>query len=351
VSDFGIPPIETVRWCTERQLVRILDQRRLPQQERYVEIRTVARLIWAIRSLAVRGAPALGIAGAYGVALAAYRALDAGKDPLRSSLAAARHLAAARPTAVNLRHGIDAAIRLVRTGEGARPEAAGDRILAEDLAASRAMAEHGCELIPAGSRVLTHCNTGGLATGGLGTALAVICLAASRGRVLEVLADETRPLMQGNRLTLWELRRLGIPARVLPDGAAAWALKTLGIGCVMTGADRIVANGDTANKIGTYGLALAAAAHKIPFYVVAPTTTFDLSIPDGTGIPIEERHPDEVLRAGGWCAGRGVSAREGTHDGPGAFNPAFDVTPAGLIAGWVTERGIETPPFAPVETT
>ena len=315
--------------------MRILDQRRLPRREEYLELHTPAQMISAIRSLAVRGAPALGIAGAYGVALAAHRAIDAGRDPGRAVRGAAKRVASARPTAVNLRGGVDAAMRLVAEGPCDHLERAGDILLEEDLAASRAMARHGLELIPVGKRVLTHCNTGGLATGGLGTALAVIRLAAVRGRLSEVLVDETRPLLQGSRLTLWELRRDGIPARVLPDGAAAWALRRLDVGCVMVGADRIAGNGDSANKIGTYGLALAAAAHGIPFYIVAPTTTFDPSILDGEAIPIEERSSDEVVKAGGW----------GRSDRAQAFNPAFDVTPARLIAGWVTERGVEKPPF------
>lgn len=328
-------PIMTIRWSAEERSVRILDQRRLPQRETYLEIRTPAQMITAIRSLAIRGAPALGIAGAYGVALAAHRAIDAGADPRHAVLRAAKRLSVARPTAVNLRRGVETATRLAASGPLDRLQRAGDRLLEEDLAASRSMAEHGLPLVPEGRRVLTHCNTGGLATGGLGTALAVIRLAALRGRIPEVLVDETRPLLQGSRLTLWELRRDGIPARAIPDGAAAWAIRRLDVGCVMVGADRIARNGDTANKIGTYGLALAAAAHGIAFYIVAPTTTFDLGMPDGDTIPIEERSPQEVLRAAGWRR-----TDEGT-----AFNPAFDVTPARLIAGWVTEKGVLSPPF------
>lgn len=328
-------PIPTIRWSAEARIVRILDQRRLPRREEYVEIHTPSQMIAAIRSLAVRGAPALGIAGAYGVALAAYRALEAGKDPRRAVSRAARLVSKARPTAVNLRYGVEAATRLAASGEVDHLERAGDLLLEEDLAASRAMAAHGLPLVPEGKRVLTHCNTGGLATGGLGTALAVIRLAAIRGRTPEVLVDETRPLLQGSRLTLWELRRDGIPARVIPDGAAAWAIRRLDVGCVMVGADRIAANGDSANKIGTYGLALAAAAHGIPFFVVAPTPTFDPRIPDGEAIPIEERSPEEVLRVGGWRRGDSVDA----------FNPAFDVTPAALIRAWVTEEGVVHPPF------
>jgi methylthioribose-1-phosphate isomerase len=197
------------------------------------------------------------------------------------------------------------------------------------------MAEHGIKLIPQGRPVLTHCNTGGLATAGLGTALAVIQLAAARGRIPEVLVDETRPLLQGGRLTLWELKRASIPARLLCDGAAAWALRSLNVGCVLVGADRVARNGDTANKVGTLGLALASEASGVPFYVVAPRSSFDPHIPDGGGIPVEERPAREVLRASGW---RQIEEAD-------AFNPAFDVTPAQAITAWITDVGVERPPF------
>ncbi len=338
----ALTPLPTVRWAAHA--VRILDQRSLPRRESFLDLRDPAALIRAIRALAVRGAPALGIAGAYGVALAAAAALRRGKDPGRAARRAGPRIAAARPTAVNLSLGVRLALERLGAAEaeGLAGEAlveslkgTGDMMLEADLAASRAMARNGAPLIPEGRPVLTHCNTGGLATGGLGTALAVILAAAAEGRVPEVLVDETRPLMQGGRLTLWELKRAGIPSRLICDGAAAHALRHLGAGCVLVGADRVAANGDTANKVGTYGLALAARSAETPFYVVAPWTSFDPSVPDGGAIPIEERGEEEILRASGWTAG----------DGARAYNPAFDVTPAGLITAWITDRGVLRPPF------
>lgn len=336
--------IETIRWREGR--VRILDQRRLPGTEAYIDIEDPAGLIRAVKTLAVRGAPALGIAGAYGVALAAAGlSIGDGTKGMTSLRRAALRIRAARPTAVNLHLGVDramAAAEDVRDGGtgawAARVRAVGDRLLAEDLESSRAMARHGAPLVPVGRPVLTHCNTGGLATGGLGTALAVARAAFELGTIPEVLADETRPLLQGGRLTLWELRRWGVPCRVIPDGAAAWAMARLNVGCVLVGADRIARNGDTANKIGTYQLALAARAHGIPLYVVAPETSFDRGCPDGASIDIEERDAAEVTRASGWTPAAGARA----------FNPAFDVTPASLIAAWISDRGVLSPPFLPL---
>jgi methylthioribose-1-phosphate isomerase len=337
-----LKPLPTIRWVGGR--VRILDQTLLPRREVLRDLSTTAQLIRAIQSLAVRGAPALGIAGAYGVALAARRAHEGGRDPVSACEREAVRLAGARPTAVNLRLGVARAMEALRGAcRGdlpprallARVEAAGTLLLEEDLEASRRMGSHGLPCVPPGQPVLTHCNTGGLATGGLGTALAVARLAASTGRIPEILVGETRPLLQGGRLTLWELRRFGIPARLLCDGAAAWAMARLGVGCVLVGADRVAENGDTANKVGTYSLALAARAHGIPLYVVAPRTSFDPATADGSGIRVEERGPAEVARASGWSDREGVTA----------FNPAFDVTPAGLIEAWITDRGVERPPF------
>lgn len=323
--------LETVRW--RNGAVRILDQRALPEAENYLELRQVDPVIDAIRSLAVRGAPAIGVAGAYGLALGA----PSNEQELR---ALAARLVAARPTAVNLRWAVERALRatLAASNEpsswphAARVEA--DRILEEDLGLSEAMTRHGAALLPARGRVLTHCNTGGLATGGGGTALGVVLRAAREGKQLFVHVDETRPLLQGARLTAWELRRAGIPHAINCDGAAAWLLKTESVDAALVGADRIARNGDTANKIGTLAVALAAKAFGVPFYVVAPRSSFDLAIAGGEEIPIEERDPGEVLDLG---RGAGSAAR----------NPAFDVTPAELIAGWVTERGVEQPPFDP----
>ncbi len=348
--------LETVRW--RHGAVRILDQTRLPREEVYAELETVEGVIEAVRTLAVRGAPAIGVAGALGVALAAARfELDDPEALLAHLERAAARLAAARPTAVNLRWGCDRALKAARAeaeGQAGGPGGAGSGgatgriraavlaealgILDEDLALSRAMAEHGFPLLPREGRVITHCNTGGLATAGGGTALGVVIEACRRGKRLFVHVDETRPLLQGARLTAWELDRAGIPYAVQCDGAAAWRMRTARIDAVLVGADRIAANGDTANKVGTLGLALAAAAFDVPVYVVAPRSSFDLTIPDGGAIPIEERNPSEVLEWGGVRV---------TPAAAGAWNPAFDVTPARLIRAWVTERGVEQPPFAP----
>jgi methylthioribose-1-phosphate isomerase len=263
--------------------------------------------------LAVRGAPAIGIAAAYGIALAAERGEDVD--------AAHAILAASRPTAVNLRWALDA-MRDEPTRERA------ERIHADEVERCRAMGAHAVELFPARARVLTHCNAGGLATGGYGTALGAIRAAHDAGLVEHVWVDETRPLLQGARLTAWELERLGIPHSVIADAAAASFMGRDDVDLVVTGADRIAANGDTANKIGTYGLAVAAAHHGIPLVVVAPTSTLDPSAATGDSIPIEERDPDEV-----------------TSRFP-ARNPAFDVTPAALVDAIVTERGVHRAPYA-----
>ena len=293
--------------------VVVLDQRRLPGEE--VELRCVsaADVAEAIRTLAVRGAPAIGIAAAYGFALAASRGedLDAAYDLLLAS----------RPTAVNLRWALDAMREDPSRGRA-------ERIHADEVERCRAMGANALELFPQAARVLTHCNAGGLATGGYGTALGAIRSAFEAGRVEHVWVGETRPLLQGARLTAWELDGLGIPHAVIPDGAAASFMARGEVDLVVTGADRIAANGDTANKIGTYSLAVLAAHHGLPLVVVAPTSTLDPVAASGDEIPIEERDPAEV-----------------TERFP-ARNPAFDVTPAALVAAIVTERGIHRPPYA-----
>jgi methylthioribose-1-phosphate isomerase len=297
----------------EDDAVVVLDQRRLPEET--VELRCVdaAELAEAIRTLAVRGAPAIGVAAAYGLALAARRGQDVD--------AAYETLAASRPTAVNLRWALDE-MRPDPTPERAR------RIHEDEVERCRQMGAHAAELVPERARILTHCNAGGLATGGYGTAVGAIRAAAERGRVAHVWVDETRPLLQGARLTAFELEALGIPHAVIVDGAAASRMAAGEVDIVVTGADRIAANGDTANKIGTYGLAVLAHHHGIPFVIVAPTSTIDPSTPNGAGIPIEERDGAEVTAR--------FAAR----------NPAFDVTPAALIAGIVTEEGVHLPPYA-----
>jgi methylthioribose-1-phosphate isomerase len=293
--------------------VVLLDQRRLPLEEVDLECESAAAVAEAIRTLAVRGAPAIGIAAGYGLALAALRGddLDDAERTLRSS----------RPTAVNLGWALDR-LRDEPTPERARA------LHAEEVDRCRRMAAHAAELFGPGTRALTHCNTGGLATGGYGTALGAVLTAWERGLLERVLVDETRPLLQGARLTAWELEAAGIPHAVIADSAAGAMMAAGEVDCVLTGADRIAANGDTANKIGTYGLAVLAAHHGIPFYVVAPTSTLDPATPTGAGIPIEERDPAEVTTR--------FPAR----------NPAFDVTPASLIAAIVTEEGVHLAPYA-----
>ncbi len=333
------PPLDPVRW--RDGAVRLIDQRLLPHRLQYLDCREVEDLAVAIQTLAVRGAPAIGIAAAYGVALGAFRALDAGADPRDGAGRAAERLRITRPTAVNLFHALDrmlaAAASESAPGERAFAErllAEAHRILEEDLETGRRIAEHGLSLLPLRDpvNVLTHCNAGGLATGGWGTALAPLYAAHAAGRTVAVLADETRPLLQGARLTAWELSRAGIAVRVLVDGAAASVLARGAVDLVLVGADRIAMNGDTANKIGTFAVALAARAASVPFYVAAPLSTFDREIRTGELIPVEERAALEVLG-------------EGAPEGVGALNPAFDVTPAALIAGWITEEGVLRPPF------
>jgi methylthioribose-1-phosphate isomerase len=342
--------LETVRW--RDGVVRILDQTRLPAEEVYLDLATTAEVVDAIRRLAVRGAPAIGVTGALAVAQAAAQiGGHSAPEWIARVQESARVVAEARPTAVNLRWAVDRVVSVLwrAAGRGAGIESLqglaldeAQVILAEDLALSAAMGRHGAQLLPEEGRVLTHCNTGGLATAGGGTALGVVFEAVRQGKRIFVYADETRPLLQGARLTAWELQRAGIPCAVLCDGAAAWLFRTSPIDAVLVGADRVAANGDTANKIGTLSVALVARAFKVPFFVVAPRSSFDLSLADGRVIAIEERDPEEVLS---WQGVR--SAPEGVD----AWNPAFDITPAGLVSGWVTERGVERPPFAETPET
>ena len=293
--------------------VVLLDQRRLPDEVVELTCSSAAEVADAIRVMAVRGAPAIGVAAAYGLALAAARGedLDAAEAALASS----------RPTAVNLRWAL----------ERMRPEPTADRarqLHREEVGRCKRMAAHAAALLEPGTRALTHCNAGGLATGGYGSAIGALRAAWEHGVLEHVLVGETRPLLQGARLTAWELEQIGIPHAVIADSAAASLMAAGEVDCVVTGADRIAANGDTANKIGTYGLAVLAAHHGIPFYVVAPTSTVDLATPTGAGIPIEERSPDEITTR--------FRAR----------NPAFDVTPGALITAIVTENGVHRAPYA-----
>lgn len=304
--------------------LRLLDQRKLPFEETWIECQSADDVATAIRDLMVRGAPAIGIAAAWGMVLAAQR----GDDPDRATAT----LRAARPTAVNLGWALERIRARIASGADAQVLAKeAQAIQDEDLAANRAMGELGAALIEPGSGVLTHCNTGSLATAGFGTALGVIRAGVAAGRIARVYAGETRPWLQGARLTMYELARDGIPATVIADSAAAHLMKSGGVQWVIVGADRIAANGDTANKIGTYQLAIAAKHHSVKFMVVAPSSTVDMGTPSGDNIEIELRNPSELLSIGGTST---------VVEGAQAWNPVFDVTPAALIDALVTERGV-----------
>jgi methylthioribose-1-phosphate isomerase len=338
-----MPRVKAVEWVRDAGAaraadgcLRVLDQTRLPAEVVYRDLRTVYEVIEAIRSLRVRGAPAIGVAGAYGVVL---HAAHSGLDGLPE---AAERIAASRPTAVNLAWAVGRLRRAWRAwAEEDQAEDLADRLLtearaiqAEDEAMCAAIGRHGAGLIADGDGVLTHCNTGALATAGIGTALGVLLTAHEQGKRLHVYADETRPLLQGARLTAWELAQAGVPCTLICDGMAAQVMKEGRVRLVIVGADRIAANGDTANKIGTYGVAVLARHHGVPFYVAAPSSTFDLTLADGSGVPIEQRDAREVTHGLG---------RQTAPEGVGVYNPAFDVTPAGLISGVVTERGVVRP--------
>jgi len=322
--------------------IRLLDQSRLPAEETYLEIDDCPSLAEAIQGLRIRGAPALGVAAAYGLALAANRSSSADRKGLLIEMeAAAEMLKSTRPTAVNLAWALERVLGAARGSSGAAEMAEvvlseARRIHHEEIEAGRAIGRLGADLISSGATVLTHCNTGALATGGYGTALAAIRAAHEQGKRPHVLVDETRPLLQGARLTAWELQRLGIPFTVIVDGAAGEMMRRGRVDCVIVGADRIAANGDVANKVGTYSLAVLAQENGVPFYVAAPTSTIDLSITTGDAIPIEERPPEEVTS---------VAGKRVTPQGAAAANPAFDVTPARYVAVIVTERGIARKPF------
>ena len=332
----------TVAWQEDR--VVLLDQRRLPTEEVEIECRTWEEVAEAIRTLAVRGAPAIGVTAAFGLALAGLRSPAARVEDLLADLErASAGLAATRPTAVNLFWALD---RMRRHAVAHRSEpvealrrrlvAEAERILEEDIESNRRLGAYGAWLVPEGGRILTHCNAGGLATAGYGTALGVVRGAVEAGRQPFVWVDETRPVLQGARLTAWELQKEGIPHTVIADVAAASLMARGEVDLVVVGADRIAANGDTANKIGTYGLAVLARAHGLPFYVAAPFSTIDPALADGRAIPIEERDPREVREIAGRLLAPAASP---------ARNPAFDVTPAALITAIVTERGVFRAPY------
>ncbi|TAL51179.1 MAG: S-methyl-5-thioribose-1-phosphate isomerase [Methylovulum sp.] len=322
--------VQALQWTGNT--LKVLDQRQLPDTCRYDEYSDAAGVAEAIATMRVRGAPAIGIAAAYGVVLSAYRYYPAGEDGWRQCVAAdIEVLAKSRPTAVNLFSALDQ-MKAVLDQPNADPaalSACAEKIHADDIAANYKMGELGADLLAGAKGLLTHCNTGALATGGYGTALGVIRSAYKR-QPLPIYADETRPWLQGARLTVWELAQDGIPATLIADSAAAWLMKSGRIDWVIVGADRIAVNGDSANKIGTYSLAVLARQHGVKFMVVAPTTTIDWAIDNGDEIAIEQRHQNELLPACYLSEGSLVSA----------WNPVFDVTPAALISAIVTERGV-----------
>ena len=338
--------IRAVDWSANAQSVRIIDQRELPAHEVYRDLETLEDVCDAIRTLAVRGAPAIGITGAMGLVIATSNAAAGAPGNVERWLGNLRNTAdtirATRPTAVNLGWALDRMLSAASQTSGtvderyARLRAEATAILEEDRAMCDRIGELGAQIIPDGARVLTHCNTGALATGGMGTALAAIYTAVEQGKRVEVFADETRPLLQGSRLTAWELARAGIPVTVLADSAAASLMRERGIDLCIVGADRIAANGDTANKVGTYSLAITAARHGVPFYVAAPWSTFDPATPSGEQIHIEQRAADEVR------CGFGRQTAPADVD---VYNPAFDVTPAELITAIVSDRAIHRPPY------
>jgi methylthioribose-1-phosphate isomerase len=331
--------VETIQW-TDAGVVMI-DQTRLPREEVFVTCRDYREVAEAIRRMVIRGAPAIGVAAAMGIALGMRDAdptrLDAEFDTIAATLAATR------PTAVNLFWAIDRMRRVYVEVRGcpaaeirARLVEEARRIRLEDIAINEAIGRHGAPLVPDGKTVLTHCNAGALATAGYGTALGVVRAAIAAGKRIDVFADETRPFLQGARLTVWELERDSIPATLITDNMAGHFLKSGRIGCVVVGADRIAANGDVANKIGTYGVAVLAHENGVPFYVAAPVSTLDLQLPSGDQIPIEQRSGDEVTHLFGIAI-----APEGVR----VENPAFEVTPNRYVTAIITERGVARPPY------
>src|SRR5216684_7322047 len=331
----------------EGDVVVMIDQRKLPSAEVYVRCRTPQEVARAIKTMVIRGAPAIGVAAAMGIAIGMRKSTSTGTQKFAAEFQKICELmAATRPTAVNLFWAIDRMRRSFATGAQAgesvdqikdRLDAEASAIHDEDVASCRAMGAFGAEVVPADARVLTHCNAGALATAGYGTALGVIRGAVETGKRVVVFADETRPFLQGARLTAWELVRDGIQTTVITDNMAGALMHRGGVNFVVVGADRIAANGDTANKIGTYAVAVLAREHHIPFYVAAPLSTIDLNTPDGSSIPIEERNAKEVTH----ISGVRLAAQGST-----VWNPAFDVTPHRFITGIITERGIFRAPYA-----
>jgi methylthioribose-1-phosphate isomerase len=331
--------LETIQWTDEG--VVMIDQTKLPSEEIYVTCRSYGEVAEAIRTMIIRGAPAIGVAAAMGVAIGVAQTSEGDLDARFAEICG--ELAGTRPTAVNLFWGIERMKRLFASVRHLPLEQIRQLLIAEarlvreeDIEINKAIGRHGAPLVPNGKTVLTHCNAGALATAGYGTALGVIRAAVEAGKDIDVFADETRPFLQGARLTAWELQRDGIRATLITDNMAGHFLHSGRIGCVVVGADRIAANGDVANKIGTYGVAVLAKENNVPFYVAAPISTLDLSLPDGTHIPIEERGAAEVTHVHGVrMAPEGIEVR----------NPAFDVTPNRYVTAIITERGVARAPF------
>jgi methylthioribose-1-phosphate isomerase len=327
--------VETIQWTDEG--VVMIDQTRLPRQVVYVTCRTYGEVADAIRSMVIRGAPAIGVAAAMGVALGVLRSADAFEEICDT-------LARTRPTAVNLFWAIDRMKKLYESLRGRPIEEVRRRLVAEaqqirleDIAINEAIGQHGAALVPDGKTILTHCNAGALATAGYGTALGVIRAAVSSGKKVDVFADETRPFLQGARLTVWELQQDGIPATLITDNMSGHFLKSGRIGCVVVGADRIAANGDVANKVGTYSVAVLAKENGVPFFVAAPISTLDLTLASGDEIPIEQRAASEVTHVFGVPV---------APDDTRVENPAFDVTPNRYVSAIITERGVARAPYA-----
>ena len=337
--------LPTIEW--QGDVVRMIDQRKLPGQEVYVECKTANEVARAIKTMVIRGAPAIGVAAAMGIALGMQRSKSQGTRQFTVEFNKLCDLmAATRPTAVNLFWAIkrmkDAFSAAAMAGKSvaeiqAALVAEAQAIHDEDVDSCKTMGRHGAAVVPARARILTHCNAGALATAGYGTALGVIRAAAEQGKVAQVFADETRPFLQGARLTAWELVRDNVPTTVITESMAGPLMRDAKIDLVVVGADRIAANGDFANKIGTYTVAMMAHAHQIPFYVAAPLSTIDLNTPDGQAIPIEERNPREVTHLG---------TTRLAPEGASVWNPAFDVTPHHLVAGIITERGVARAPYS-----
>ncbi len=335
--------MKSIEWLNNS--IRFLDQTELPLSEVYIETSDISIIANAIRTLKVRGAPLLGIVSAYGILLGTQKEIHSSKEKFTEAFEhSARILSSTRPTAKNLFWALERMRNVLRLNVSDDPKVLFDKMKSEALLIheeDRAMCENmgkfGAELIPDGAKILTHCNTGALATGGIGTAFGVILTALNLGKNISVFADETRPLLQGARLTMWEFQKAGIPATLITDNSAAWTIKTKKIDLIITGADRIAVNGDTANKIGTYNLALLAKEHNIPFYIAAPTSTIDSSIQKGDQIHIEERASTEVTNSFG---------KQTAPNNISVFNPAFDVTPNHLISAIITEKGVLKVPFA-----